>query len=215
MNSRSTHTPDSNRTARDAETSPRKGVTRRSLLRTAAATAPLIATLPNGAAMANASTYQCVVKNSNETPPNTQPNIDTDMFVRVKAKTWDSFIPGEGPTKFYNFSSLDGSDTNITVDTKGNRYNQSPPTSPEPAEIYLLVLYQPVDGDPMNGLYVENRIDPEISPFPSQCTVKTGLNGWTAPAPGAPAGAYCVYPIAQFGDGGNMGATHSCLASFT
>lgn len=89
---------------------------RRRLLRAAAAIAPLVATLPNGASAANASTAQCIVTSRNPNTPPAPVAATPDGFVRqfgreVKvgltvSNDPDSYIivytiNGETPLKYY------------------------------------------------------------------------------------------------------------------
>ena len=208
MDSKLTTPPPSNQSDVSPESAPLNLVSRRHLLRAAAVTAPLVATLPSGAAMANASSFQCAVVDQNKLPT-AAINPQDDTFVRVQGKTWTETIAGTGEVTFYNFTSLDGQD-NVTVDADGNRYPTPAPLPQTATDIYLLVLYQPVGGDAINGLHV----DDSEPPLPSQCTVKSNLSGWTQ-APDGSTGTYCVYPVADLGAGGSMGITGSCLASFT
>ncbi len=59
---------------------------RRRLLKTAAATAPVIATLHSGAAFANASAYQCI--NDARTQPPSEETSSPDTWVRVEVKRY-------------------------------------------------------------------------------------------------------------------------------
>ncbi|WP_022948432.1 hypothetical protein [Methylohalobius crimeensis] len=58
--------------------------TRRRLVKSAVAAAPVVLTLRSGAALANASAYQCIEKNQNEPTPDVLlgPEEEADMWVR-------------------------------------------------------------------------------------------------------------------------------------
>jgi len=63
-------------------------VTRRHLLKTAATAAPFIATLPSGAALAQASSVQCAAK-LQAAPPSDLASDADDQWVRIPADYWD------------------------------------------------------------------------------------------------------------------------------
>lgn len=181
---------------------------RRNLLKAAATIAPFIGTLPSGAALANASSVQCALLLQQEAgagrpiPAKSAP----DNFYRVAAKTWDIRLPPTlEPAPVYQFTALDES-TVVRVDGSGNTLTVTgdPPAGAD--NVYLLVLYVPVN-DPLNVPLQELALDGDK---PATCNIPSG-KGFSAPP-----GTYCIHPIAQLegGNFGNMGMTASCLTSF-
>lgn len=93
----------------DSESAP--SLRRRRLLKAAAAGTPLIATLPSGAAFANASTYQCVVGNIAGTQSGAIDRIttgDPDQYVRVAGCKVSVRISGDDRRHEY-YAKKDGS----------------------------------------------------------------------------------------------------------
>jgi hypothetical protein len=219
---RDTARPDAENLATAAELAMTR---RRSLLKAAASVAPVLATLPNGAALANASAFQCAnalldqanlnnpdEEYAGEMPVSPSPGVGTDDFYRVAGKTWVRFEIIGGNTTYYNFTAFDGQ--NVTVDINGNLSTRTPPTTATPVQ--LLVLYQPILDT--NGLVVDLPADSEGKPVATVespgCIIEGTRSGWTT-QPTAP--NYCIYPIARLqppSGNNNIGMTASCLASF-
>lgn len=209
--------------SRETPDSRTPSIDRRRLLRAAVAAAPVMATLPNGAALANASARQCLIQDKSHSDsfdigvdPYTFDLSDSiDGYVRFTnaEKTWRVRI---GPGQFvfpvtypmgtypldHPVVDLRGdpieykADGTIFVPNSGNG-----DTVQSTRTVYLLGLYKPL---------------PESSDFPT--TVDTcDLNGATQPTPQGTinAGLQCFWPVSerQTGNGGNMGISGSCLAS--
>jgi hypothetical protein len=127
---------------------------RRRLLRAAAA-APLMATLPSGAAYANVSAFQCVVSSrleSEGTPPGPPVMSQTalDTWVRQSVKTRDFRSTQNGPSESKQgwllgstWYDKDGNTFVAGPDTGCDPITQWCPISPLRDE-YVLIVYQPV-----------------------------------------------------------------------
>jgi hypothetical protein len=166
---------------------------RRRLLRAAATAAPLIATLPSGAALAVASTYQCVDKDkvASTSAADFVASTSLDQWVRVAARRQEwSKIDNPSTTRW----AISFDDVNWYRQNTGkylNTANWTPIGSPE--DVAVLRIYSQAAlqiGD------VSNSCAP-LSPLPAN-----------APYSG------CVFPIAQRDVSDNMGSTGSCMASF-
>jgi hypothetical protein len=176
---------------------------RRRLLRAAASAAPLIATLPSGAALAVASAYQCVPKDKTasdelaDTPPSTttdfqsSPPPPTDRWLRIAA-TRQRWVKGAKPADFVYAISFPSDDTfwylesGERFDTTGYRAVGRPET--------VAVL----------RIYSENAL--AMGDLSDSCTV-------TVPTGANPPNSGCVFPVARRGVGDNMGLTGSCWTS--
>ena len=175
---------------------------RRRLLKAAVATAPLIATLPNGAAWATASTAQCIIASRDASKDNPDIHFDArgslDSFVRMvgrqtefkekngpRRKVVYSFPPNYSP--YYDVSG-------VVFEPEGWRVlNKSEQT------VYLLRVFVPRDD---NGT---------PSSDPTTVTDCTFLSGPSHSIP-----PQCIFPVGQrdfSSDFGNMGLTVSCLCS--
>jgi hypothetical protein len=170
---------------------------RRRLLRAAASAAPLVATLPSGAALATASTYQCILDDKDASDGLTKNRggdfvTSLDHWARVPAKrtVWTKTENSTTTTvRAYRFSET------------GPWYKQGDGTEFDPAgytpskteDVYVLQLYQP------------NATDP------------TGLVACQTQGPASLPNGGCIYPVAKrdTADLGNMGVRGSCLCSIT
>lgn len=167
---------------------------RRRFLKTAAATSPIIATLPNGAAFANYSASQCVM-DSRDSDPAGAATSTADGFYRVAGQK-HTFTTGDVPptaTKVaYSSAALPQTPT-IYWDETGTSFDpttggwSTPPTS---EAVLLLVLFQPDSSGTGN---------------PGQ------PNSVTDCIPGT-VGAPCIFPVTQR-TSGNMGIAATCLLS--
>jgi hypothetical protein len=179
---------------------------RRRLLRAAATVAPVIATLPNGAAWANASTAQCIVTSRDTSqsastvgvPPSNVPAFDVttapDNFVRAPGLE-TTFKRGTAPNVerqvVYSFPP----DTTYYTPA-GSVFNPRRWTVESTREVLLLRVFQPTSdtGDVIsNPTSVDNC--PTAGPIPPQC----------------------IFPVSKrdtTGDlAGNTGLAYSCLCS--
>jgi hypothetical protein len=181
---------------------------RRSLLKLAASAAPLVATLPCGAAWANNSAYQCV--SASKTRSDTAGAVlsiatsNTDGFSRViglkysyRKVTARPPLPPIVTTAVAYGSSAFGTTQYMDDGTIFNPtgWSLNPTISPTPSTVYLMVLFTPVysPSDPTVPVTVSSPCTPgTFDSIPS-----------------------CVYPASrrQTGVGGNMGIYTSCLLS--
>lgn len=210
---------------------------RRSLLKAAASAAPVIATLPSGEALANASALQCVINvQQDNNPPEalvspTLPDEDTWARVVGEIQTWtinnpDSSegAPDEIAVQVYHIPRS-GDATNIYV------YGQNSAVGVPPAgsqfDTDAAVTGPAADPSPAFFLYqydasnapIEDATDVAVAPggtLPTGCNFETGLENWsTSSVP--PSADYCFYPMAvqtSPNSNGNIPLTHSCLTSF-
>ena len=135
---------------------------RRKLLKTAATTAPVIATLQSGAAFAAGSAHLCV--NTAQTdPPTADTATNTDAWVRTSVKRYKFQPPGEdtgGAEWLYDFAGNGGGDGTYYRDADSNSDGQGDsvavsaaggwkllePTSGETR--YVVVLWDASGGEP-------------------------------------------------------------------
>jgi hypothetical protein len=166
---------------------------RRRLLKAAAATAPLIATLPNGAAWATASTAQCIITSrTGAANVVSDPPPDGDTFVRQKGR--EVVVGKEDETdtsKWKTVYTIKPDDTSY-YDSDGKKYNL-PGSWEEKASTdkQLLRFFDATSPDDVvnNPTGVENCGD---TPIPPQC----------------------IFPVDQVGSGGNnQPLATSCLCS--
>ena len=166
---------------------------RRRLLQAAAATAtaPLIATLPNGAAAATASTAQCIVASRNASPlnnviPEATPPLDT--FVRQHGTMAVFHLDAPPATTETVYSIAPDSGTYYKSD--GTVFDTAGYTKDSEDDVLLLRVFKPFSdtGDPINNpTSMDNCGSP---PIPTQC----------------------IYPVTQQ-NADNMGIAASCLCS--
>lgn len=189
---------------------------RRRLLKAAAASAPLIATLPNGAAFATASTAQCVIEARDAS------KTDQDSTFDAKAALGDGYVRVKGiQTEFTRVVESKTRQAGVTQDVDVIKVVYSFPSAPStyynvdgtvfnPAEggwtkgasqeVYLLRVFVPTDG---SGTPVGT--DPQSV---DNCSFVSGVAQDIPPQ--------CIYPVGQrdfYRDDGNMGLTTSCLCS--
>ncbi len=165
---------------------------RRRFLKTAAATSPIIATLPNGAAFANYSASQCVMDSQRDSVSAAGAATASDGFYRVpgqKHTFTNSDVPPATAVAYSSNALPTGywDETGTSFDPTTGGWS-TPPTS-EP--VLLLVLFQP------DSSGTGNPAQPN--------SVKTCIAG-------ANAGGRCIFPVTQRTDG-NMGITATCLLS--
>ena len=188
----------------DERTDPRLAVERRRFLKSAAVVAPLVATLPNGAAQAAGSTAQCILDNIQDSqagaiePVVSSPPPASDGYSRMTAtrvsfrRSLGGFPPQIETVNVYELTAYPGQ----LFDTNGGVFDPSSFT-PAFAEVpgsrtavSVLALYQPDD--------------------PTEpTTVAACIPGTNDPAP------TCLYPVTQFAPNDNIGITTSCLVSVT
>ena len=188
----------------DERTSQRRAVERRRFLKSAAVVAPLVATLPNGAAQAAGSTAQCILDNIEDSqggaiePVVASPPPPGDGYSRMTAtrisfrRSLGGFPPQFENVNVYQLTAYPGQ----FFDATGAIFDpaaftpafQEVPNSRTPVSV--LVLYQPDD-----------PTDPT--------TVTSCIPGTNDPD------TTCLYPVTQFSPDNNIGITTSCLVSVT
>lgn len=168
---------------------------RRRLLQAAAAAAPLIATLPNGAAAATASTAQCIVASREAKPLN---NVIPDTPPR------DTFVRQHGTMAVFHFNAQPNTKETVysmAFDPVPGTYYKSDGLVFDPTEwtketenpVLLLRVFRPVSD---NG-------NPDTNPT-------SMADCGTPPIP-----PRCIFPVTQQESSniGNMGIAASCLCS--
>lgn len=178
----------SNKTTKDAPEEGAISETRRRLLQAAATAAPLIATLPNGAAAATASTAQCIKSSVDAHPSDV--STSTDSFVRQSGKRFT--YTRNSPSTTITVYSIDPNATTL-YRPNGNVFNPEGWTLVGGSEqnVYLLRVFKPIP----------TAIDP------ASATSVTNCNNNTIP----PA---CIYPVNRVNTlNGNQGLATSCLCS--
>jgi hypothetical protein len=218
---------------------------RRRLLKAAASAAPVIATLPSGEALANASALQCVINEQNGTQlPATERVADTDPpqdnYVRVPGQIQDWLIPSDpnnptGPKTTASVYFIDaannasGQDLYVYGDNgagfpvQGSWFDitapgvSGPSAFPPPANVEFLYLYK-ADNAPITD---QSDVAVDGGGLPSDCEIDSTIPAWpggsTSPV-GPTAPQHCFYPMAvqaPQNTPGNVPLTYSCLASFT
>ncbi|WP_200242146.1 hypothetical protein [Thiohalocapsa halophila] len=187
---------------------------RRSLLKAAASAAPVIATLPSGEALANASALQCVINEQNQAGPPVTVDIpvpDDDTYVRVSGEVREYFTeasnagPGERRTVY--FFEGDVPQANILVNPDGSWFDDTgwQQDNSQTREAAFLVQYNATTTDPTTA---------EVN---TECELEVGTDSWTGIVTGPRAPQHCFYPMAvkaPQGNAGNVPLTTSCLASF-
>lgn len=223
--------------------SPPKSNRRRELLKAAASAGPLIATLPSGEALANASALQCVINEQDATNPPAEGVVGVtvpadDRYLRVdgEIRLYRSLVSvenggaGFGNIQVYSYQ-LDGEDILVVGDNPNNA-TAAPLGSwfdltVDPAPIPL-----PLATTPARFLYlygtentpITDAGDVNVDPITGMPTPDCSITGpaWPGP-PKSPIGPtspqHCVYPMAvQVLPGGsrtnNIPLTQSCLTSF-
>lgn len=193
------HTPSDQSSPRPANP-PTMSASRRRLLKAAARSAPLIATLPSGAALANASAFQCLTPlqeaATGGAPDGALPSPDGYLRVLAELVIFKNAVLNIETGRAYRIPFAGGTKL---IDMNGNLF-QIPRNSIEGSSsaVYLLVLYRSRNTDPVT-------VDQE-------CDLRT-VTGWTPTSP-----KNCVYPIAQVSTvqpGGNLGMVASCWCSLS
>lgn len=190
-------TPDSTVAVSPSETGP-ASVLRRRLLRAAASSAPLIATLPSGAALAQASAFQCL-EQLKEIAAGGGPAGETrvapegpggDKFLRVMARATPYRLSGGQVVTHYVFTFRG---TPFSIDQDGNPWVDQGGLVGAEYDAYLLVIYH---AEP----------DGQTPAATAACT--------TTPS-SAPPYANCVFPVAEVetAQPGNLGLRRSCWCS--
>jgi len=190
---------------------------RRQLLRAAASVAPLIATLPSGAALAQASASNCVIEEQQAAESGLdQPEAITaskDKYVRVKgtrrkytfARTsihFDNINDSETAEakEVYEFV-VPGTRRNVSVDEQGNWVDLSGATpSGGPVDQFFLVIYKPIG---FEGKVTE------------LCDLENQVHFWPEGAPQPSPPDYCIAPLAKVSTNqpDNIALDGSCVAS--
>ncbi len=120
---------------------------RRKLLKTAATTAPVIATLQSGAAFAAGSAHLCV--NTAQTdPPTADTATNTDAWVRTSVKRYKFQPPGEdtgGAEWLYDFAGNGGGDGTYYRDADSNSDGQGDSVAVSAASGWKLL--EPMSGE--------------------------------------------------------------------
>lgn len=128
---------------------PEPSTNRRRLLKAAATSAPLMATLPSGAALANASAFHCLVGMQGEAGGVANEVIELDGFIRVPARRREYTDPVGGDTfvRYVVSSSDHGGSGELILDSNGESYTSLEDSLPENAEfirqfnVYLLRVF--------------------------------------------------------------------------
>jgi len=185
---------------------------RRQLLRTAASVAPLIATLPSGAALAQASASNCVLLEQEAAEKGEEPPAiaaSTDSYIRVPGSRtlyefpYDNINDEEKGTQkeVYEFT-VPGTQRNVSVDAQGNWIDLSTAIKRGRGEPqYFLVLYKPIG---FQGKVTE------------LCDLENQVHFWPEGAPQASSPDYCIAPLAKVSRSqpDNIPLNQSCMASF-
>jgi len=191
--------------------------TRRHLLKAAAYTAPLIATLPSGAARAQASAANCVIELQDnavdDAPAEVVAGDVDDGYIRVDGTVQLCGLPGGRITDVYRFEIPGRSPSAVATDSDGNWVDTGTLTPfGDEQPVRLLVLYYPVPAD--GSLPVGASVTCDLKGNPP-----LDLNTWPTPTPQPPADPtdtnYCIAPLAEVSQGqpGNIGMTQSCWCS--
>jgi hypothetical protein len=184
---------------------------RRRALKAAAAAAPLIATLPSGAALAMASTRQCMISSRNQSQ-NTYADLGSDFT--VKGGT-DKFL--RVPTNGYTYTKRNSSDVSEKWFQWGEFWYRQ---EDEGRNAWSKVGADP---DKYERAGVENVMYPpgqwtrEESVFWLIVLVEPENSDTGDPAHPSDFGAVSLWPLAEPGssDDGLIGIAHSCACSIT
>jgi hypothetical protein len=210
---------------------------RRQLLKAAASAAPLIATLPSGEALANASALQCVI-NQQEGRGGAPAGVleapipSDDTFARVPGRILGYKIQlPDGSTQLvrvYQIPELPPGTGTITVyGNNSDLWSDAPVPGTwfdisaanfagidNPAEFLMVYRDDPAPIGDKTDVAVTSAL------LPSDCDIVTGIPNWPG-SPTSPTGPtspqHCVYPLAVQASpnaAGNIALAGSCLASF-
>jgi hypothetical protein len=207
---------------------------RRSLLKAAASAAPVIATLPSGAALAGSSSLQCVIKeqNGDKSPPENIEEPQADHYARLEVDSYIEIWRIQDPTNPASdifvrvfHVTMDGEEIYVYGD------NTAPGVPIMGSWFDTASATGPFRRNPAAFLYGYNattsplaeKDDLKVNPttlLPSECVIDTDIPPWPG-APESPAGPddkkHCIFPFAVRADvdtPGNVPLTHSCLTSF-
>ncbi len=166
---------------------------RRRLLQAAAAAAPLIATLPNGAAAATASTAQCIVASREASPSDVIPAPALDTFVRQHGTMAVFHLDGNTETKETVYS-MAATPPSTYYKSDGTVFDTTGWIKDSETDVLLLRVFRPTSDtfDPVEN--PTSMADCGSTPIPPQC----------------------IFPVTKQDPGsnaGNMGITASCLCS--
>jgi hypothetical protein len=169
---------------------------RRRLLKAAAATAPLIATLPNGAAWATASTAQCVTDSREGPLPDGATSHGGDRFVRRGG--YETWVKEDGKRRSIHVCGIIGDEPNTY-------YSYDPPHE---------VLPTITDtGATINRVEQTNRrIEKEFLQFFRATTDDAGVTNCDGTDGGPAVPPQCIFPYAQ-GNSGGQPLLGTCLCS--
>jgi hypothetical protein len=180
-------------------------VSRRHLLKAAASTAPLIATLPSGAALAQASAINCVIEEQGQAVDGLPTAIDPagDSYIVVTGESWYYVgLPGGvSDRRVYFFDTLGDPPVRVQVDSDGNWVDVTGATASERQDNTFLVIFS-TDADPATSIA-------------ESCTI-SGVDWSANPDSVMPTSPeFCIGPIAkvQVAQPGNIGLSLSCYNS--
>jgi len=196
---------------------------RRRLLKAAAAAAPLIATLPSGAARAMSSTSQCIIQDRAKC------QIDQTVDGAVALLDYDGYARELGFA--YVFSNGTNDVTVYQVPALGSQYYfGSSGTLANGTEYTIGEVFSPSGGDATGGYDWSQTSGPQqvllLRLYRAESDTGDALDnptGVTTCSPGTTdTGSTCLFPVSQIGSpdelnqnpGNNTGLTTSCLTSF-
>lgn len=138
---------------------------RRRLLKAAAASAPVIATLQSGGAFANASAFQCIDSTTNDTPDGATPG--TDVYVRERIAATE-YTHTTNPSKWkYTVGGTEYDENGDPWQDPGRDYSAEPSI-----DLNALVYYTPINN---NMSVVPSRIYPQPQAVPDQVLAESCL----------------------------------------
>jgi hypothetical protein len=212
---------------------------RRDILKAAATAAPLVATLPSGEALANASALQCVInqKEGKEGFPDgrvASPPNDTYKRITGFIERWRIPNPSDPSVTILVFVYRVTDPLGQEVTVYGDNTDQGIPTLPAEGRWFDTTIDDGRrlirrGGAQFLYVYTADRDGNAVTnnSIPGDCTIDSSLGRWpTANSDGSavPAGPdspeHCFYPMAiqvqvPTNAPGNVALTLSCLASFT
>jgi hypothetical protein len=210
---------------------------RRSLLKAAASAAPVIATLPSGAALANASSLQCVIseQNGDKPPPQGTEAPQADNYARLDVDSYTEVWRIQDPTNPASqifvrvfHVKIDGEDiyvygnnTAAGVPIMGSWFDIGTATGPFRQNPTAFLYGYKATTSPLG-----DKDDIKVNPttiLPEECEIDSEIPAWPGPmgSPATPEGPdenkHCIFPFAVKADvntPGNVPLTYSCLTSF-